>query len=311
MSVVSVIAATAQRRRGLPPLSGALLAVVFWGISFVATKAALRELSPITLVTTRFVMGSVLLAGMLVTQRQPLMPPRTYWRSLALMGFIGIFVHMLLQSYALTRTTAVRTGWLIGLIPIWSALLAVVFLREKLGVMKLAGLVVGFLGAAVVVTRGRFDASFFALPTTFGDALILVSTLNWAIYTVLGHGTIRGLGAARATAAVMAIGTAMLLPLFVLTRGWREYAHLTPGGIGAVVFLGIGCSGLAYMWWYAALEHIEASKVATLLYLEPLVTLAAAVALLHEEVGLATVVGGLVVMAGVALVQRAPSGKRA
>jgi drug/metabolite transporter (DMT)-like permease len=299
------------RPRGLPPRLAALLAIIFWGISFVATKAALRELPPISLITTRFVMGSVLLHAMLAARREPLLPPRAHWGALALMGFIGVFVHMLLQSYALTRTTAVRTGWLIGLIPIWSALLAVVFLRERMGPMKLAGLALGFLGAAVVVTRGRFDASFFALPSTPGDLLILVSTLNWAIYTVLGHGTIRALGSARATAAVMAAGTLMLLPLFVVTAGWRPLTHLSPVGIGAVLFLGLGCSGLAYLWWYAALERIETSKVATFLYLEPLVTLAAAVVLLHEEVGLATVLGGLIVLAGVALVQRAPAGKRA
>ncbi|MFI5370502.1 MAG: DMT family transporter [Candidatus Eisenbacteria bacterium] len=300
----------ATRPRGLPPRLAALMAIVFWGISFVATKAALRELPPIALITTRFVMGTVLLHVMLAARGEPLAPPRRYWRSLALMGFIGVFVHMLLQSYALTRTTAVRTGWLIGLIPIWSALLSVVFLRERLGPVKLVGLALGFLGAAVVVTRGRFDASLFALPSTTGDLLILISTLNWAIYTVLGHGTIRAIGSARATAAVMAAGTLMLLPLYVATAGWRPLVHLSPTGIIAVVFLGLGCSGLAYLWWYAALERVEASKVAAFLYLEPLVTLAAAVAWLHEEVGLATVLGGLIVLAGVALVQRAPAGKR-
>jgi len=283
---------------------GALLAVVFWGISFVATKSALRELTPIALITGRFVMGSVLLTAMLAARREPLLPPRGHWPALALMGFVGVFVHQLLQSYGLTRTTAVRTGWLIGLIPIWSALLAVVFLRERLGAMKLTGLVIGFAGAAIVVTRGHLGAGQLALPGTLGDLLILASTLNWAIYTVLGHGTIRGIGSTRATAAVMSFGTLLLLPLFVHAHAWREFATLSPAGIGALLFLGIGCSGLAYRWWYGALERTEASKVATLLYLEPLVTLAAAVVLLREEVGIATVLGGLVVLAGVALVQR-------
>lgn len=63
--------------------------------------------------------------------------------------------------------------------------------------------------------------------------------------------------------------------------------------------------GLGYLFWYGALEKVEASQVAALLYLEPLVTLAAAVALLGEPVRLLTVLGGALVLAGVLLVQRA------
>ena len=76
-----------------------------------------------------------------------------------------------------------------------------------------------------------------------------------------------------------------------------------------MLFLGIGASGLGYLFWYGALERIEASRVAAFLYLEPLVTLAAAVVLLGESVTLEAVAGGLLLLAGVAVVQRAPAGK--
>jgi drug/metabolite transporter (DMT)-like permease len=203
----------------------------------------------------------------------------------------------------------VRTGWLIGLIPIWSAILAALFLRERFGPLKLAGLVLGFLGAVIVVTRGRLDPRLFALPSTRGDLLVLASTLNWAFYTILSTGTIRRVGSVMATTGSMFFGALFFLPLFLWHRGWTEYAHLTPVGVLAVAFLGLGCSGVAYLLWYSALGATDAGKVSAFLYLEPLVTLAAAVALLGEEVGVATVVGGLVVMAGVALVQRAPAAK--
>ncbi len=99
----------------MPPRLGALLAVIMWGISFVATKTALRELSPTTLIFTRFAIGSVVLLAFV---RE--LPPRESWLSLALMGFIGVFVHQMLQSYALTLTSAIHTGWLIAITPIWS-----------------------------------------------------------------------------------------------------------------------------------------------------------------------------------------------
>src|SRR2546425_1060664 len=171
----------------MPPRLGAFLAIVFWGLSFVATKAALRELSPITLIATRFALGLALL---------------------------------------------------------------LVLLRAQ---------------------GGRLGAAGLAVPATRGDLLILASTLNWAIYSVLGHPVLKRLGATRATAGALLFGWLMLLPLFVVRGGWREYAGLSLAGGGAGLFLGIACSGLGYLFWYGALEKGPASAGAALPYLEPLV----------------------------------------
>jgi drug/metabolite transporter (DMT)-like permease len=98
----------------------------------------------------------------------------------------------------------------------------------------------------------------------------------------------------------------MVLPWFAARQGWRELPGLSPTAWAAIAFLGIACSGLGYLFWYGALEQVDASQVASLLYLEPLVTLAAAVWLLGEPVWVTTVAGGVLVLAGVALVQRGP-----
>lgn len=283
-----------------------LLAVVFWGISFVATKAALRELSPPTLIFLRFALGVVLLVSLARLRGDRILPPRQNWLMLALMGFIGVFVHQLLQSFGLTMTTATETGWLIGLIPLWSAVLSALVLHERFGWMKLIGLGGGFAGAALVVSKGHVGG-LLHLPSTRGDFLVLLSTINWAVYTVLGRKTLKALGPLRATAGMMLAGTLMLAPLFAWTQGWQELPGLSPAGWGAVLFLGIACSGLGYLFWYGAIEKIEASRVSSFLYIEPFVTLLAAFFLLHESVQAVTIVGGLLVLSSVYLLQRAPS----
>ncbi|HET8647758.1 MAG TPA: DMT family transporter, partial [Vicinamibacteria bacterium] len=146
-----------------------------------------------------------------------------------------------------------------------------------------------------------------ALPSTRGDLIILLSTFNWAFYSVMGRGTLRTLGAARATAAAMVAGLALLAVPFVASGAWRELGRLSPVGWLAVAFLGICCSGLGYLFWFGALDTLEASRVGALLYLEPLVTLAAGAALLGESVAATTLAGGALLLAGVALVQFAPS----
>jgi drug/metabolite transporter (DMT)-like permease len=279
----------------------AFVAVVFWGISFVATKAALGEVSPVTLIGLRFFIGAILL---LLLVRE--VPPRREWPSLALMGFVGVFVHQMLQSYALTMTSASSTGWLIGLTPIWSAVLSALVLKERFGGWKVAGLLLGFGGALLVVTRGDFSASVFRRPSTTGDLMILISTLNWAVYSVLGHRTIRRMGPRRATSGAMLFGALMLAPFFLARRSWTEIPRLTNVGWAAVVFLGVGCSALGYLFWYGALERIEVSRVAALLYAEPLITFAAAVLLLGEQVSGTIIAGGFLVLAGVLISQYAP-----
>lgn len=280
-----------------------MAAIVLWGISFVATKAALREVSPVTLVFTRFALGVAVLFLILKLRREALLPPRDAWPMLALMGFVGIFLHQMLQAHGLTLTTAVRTGWLIGLIPIWSAVLAAFFLGETFGGRKIVGLLLGAAGALLVITRGELSTGVLALPATRGDFLILASTLTWAVYTILGRDTLTRLGSARATSAAMFAGWALLIPFFLGASGWLEYRSLSSTGVLAIVFLGVGCSGLGYLFWYAALERIDASQVAAFLYLEPLVTLGAAVVLLGESVAVSTIAGGLLVLAGVLIVQ--------
>lgn len=279
----------------------AFLAVVFWGISFVATKAVLREISPVTLIAVRFAIGALVLLAIV---RE--LPPRREWKALALMGFVGVFIHQMLQSFALTMTSASSTGWLIGLCPIWSALLSAILLRERFGGWKILGLLAGFAGALLVVTRGDFSPAVFGRPSTMGDLLILLSTVNWAIYSVIGHRTIRTLGPRRATSGAMLFGAAMLLPFFVATRGWNEIPRLSLAGWGALLFLAVGCSALGYLFWYGALERIEVSRVAALLYAEPLVTFAAAVLLLGERVSGHVIAGGILVLAGVLIAQYAP-----
>jgi drug/metabolite transporter (DMT)-like permease len=295
-------------RSRIAPRAGALVAVVLWGLSFVATKAALREIPPLTLITTRFAMGAVLLLAIVLARRDAAarVPPRREWGWILLLGLVGVTVHQMLQSYALTMTTAVRTGWLIGLTPIWSAILAVMVLKERLGPVAVAGLALGFAGAVLIVTRGDLGGASWALPSTRGDLLILASTLNWAVCTVISREPVRRMGGLTTIAWSILAGWLLLLPFVLAAHGAEPLARLSPRGWGAVLFLGLGCSGLAYALWYGALEHIEASRISALLYLEPLVTFAAAVALLGEPVGVATVAGWALVLLGVVLVERTP-----
>lgn len=280
-------------------LFGALIAIVIWGVSFVATRIALTELSPATLVFTRFAISTVILLAVTRAAR----PPSRMVPTLAFMALIGIFMHQMLQAWGLTMTTAISTGWLIGIIPIWTAVLSRWHLQEPLSGRTIAGLALSFGGALLIVTNGEISHESIALPSTTGDLLVFLSTFTWAIYSVAGRSALRELGPSRATANVITLGTLMLLPLLVINRGWEEWSHVSPTGWIAVAFLGVGSSAIGYILWFAALDRLPTARVASLLYLEPIVTLIAAAAILGEEIRPVTTTGGILVLVGVAIVQ--------
>ncbi len=90
---------------------------------------------------------------------------------------------------------------------------------------------------------------------------------------------------------------------FFAVQGWREIPQLTGGGWAALVFLGIACSGLAYIFWYDALQTLPASQVGAFLYIEPLVTAVGAALMIGEPVTWASLLGGAIIIAGVWMVQ--------
>jgi drug/metabolite transporter (DMT)-like permease len=285
-----------------------LFAVLAWGASFIATKVALREVLPVTIVWLRFAMGVAILWGVVLARRQFRPVPAREVGYLALLGFLGITFHQWLQSNALVTTQANTTAWIVATTPVFMALLGWLVLGETLGPVHLAGIGLATLGVLLVVTGGDLAALARGRFGTVGDALVLISAPNWAVFSILSR---RGLGRyppALMMAYVMALGwlfTSALVALDPGPAGLPQVGNLSAAGWLAVLFLGVACSGLAYVFWYDALERISAARVGAFLYLEPLAAVVVAALVLGEPVVAAALVGGGAILAGVWLVNRA------
>ncbi len=288
----------------------ALAAALFWGASFVATKAALREIQPITLITLRFGFGVIVLAFAVWRLRMVRwVGPRDLFL-LAVLGLISITIHQGLQATGLLFTSASSMAWLVALNPVFTAILAWMFLSEPFSAAKVLGLIIAFAGALAVVTKGVVSPETLHLPSTTGDLLALASALNWAIFSVASKPLLKRLPPTLMMAYIMLIGWLSILPFFVGTGGWMEIGRLTLGGWSALLFLGIVCSGVAYIFWYDALAQIDASQVAAFIYIEPLVTVVVAAVVLNEAFTIASFIGGVTILVGVYLVNR-PAPRRA
>ena len=282
----------------------ALFAVIVWGASFIATKVALQDISPITIVWLRFLMGVLILGLTVILQKQFALPARKEWTYFALLGFLGITFHQWLQSNGLQTSEAGTTAWIVATTPVFMALLGWFLLREKLGWVKISGILLAFVGVLVVVSKGNFASISIGRLGAPGDVLILVSAVNWAVFSALSRRGLKSHHPSLMMFYVMSFGWLLTSLLFIPTNGLAEVGNLTVDGWAAVTFLGIFCSGLAYIAWYDALKALTTAQTGVFLYIEPLVAVVVAFFILGEAITFVSLLGGAIIIFGVWLVNR-------
>ncbi|MEN4013845.1 MAG: DMT family transporter [Chloroflexota bacterium] len=281
-----------------------LFAVAAWGASFIATKIALREMEPVSIVWTRFGIGVLILWLAVRLRGRVALPGARDLAYFALLGGLGITFHQWLQSTGLITAQATTTAWIIASTPVFMALLGRIFFGERLGARGVAGIGLAGLGVLMVVSAGDWRALALGQFGAPGDLLILISAPNWAVFSALSRDGLRRYPAARMMLFVMGFGWLFSSLFFFTGGGLNDLAQLSADGWGALLFLGVACSGLAYIFWYDALQALPSAQVGTFLYLEPLVTVAVAGVMLDEPITAAALLGGAVILLGVWLVNR-------
>ena len=296
----------------------ALFAVIVWGASFIATKIALREASPMFIVWIRFGIGVIILAFYAAARKEFELISLKDLGYFALLGFLGITFHQWLQANGLLTAQATTTAWIVATIPVFIALLGWAVLKERLGFMHVLGIVVAALGVLLVVTRGDLHSLTHGEFGTRGDILVLISAPNWAVFSVLSRRSLKNHSPTNMMLYVMFCGWIFTTVVMLAEGYFFGAAHtisfgdaasrLSQSGWIAILFLGVFCSGFAYIFWYDALKQIQAARLGTLLYIEPIVAVVVAAIFLYEVLLWATILGGGLILLGVWIVNR-PSKK--
>jgi len=282
---------------------GALGAIIFWGFSFIATKIALKEIHPFMLLTLRYAISALLLFLFQYQRDKTFLKRFAYrdWVYIVILASVGVSGFGLLQAYGLIYTSAIHTGWIIAINPILITVAARFFLDETITARKIAGILLGFMGIFLIITKGVVSFSVFRFASTFGDLLVFASAIAWTIFTIGGKGFLSRFNPLSSTTAIMISGFLLILPLGIFMGGWGNLFRLSPLAWMGVLFLGIFCSGLGYLFWYSALEKKDSGSVGMYIYLEPFITLIGAFFFLDEPIYWSALLGGAMTLAGVYL----------
>ena len=294
-----------MEKRNPVPIIKVTFAVIMWGASFIATKVALRDVSPATVIWTRFLLGFLVIGTVVALRRDFVLPPKRDVAYFALLGFVGIAFHQWLQATGLQTASASTTSWIVATTPIFMALLGWIFLREALGWLHIFGIGLATLGVLLVITKGDFSMLGFERSGMPGNLYILLSAPNWAVFSLLSRRGLARYPAARMMLYVMGFGWLFSSVMLFSGPGLSEIALLTLDGWMGILFLGVFCSGVAYIFWYDGLQSASMSQVGALIYLEPLVTVIVAALMLDERILPVAMLGGLAILIGVYLVDHA------
>lgn len=273
----------------------ALITILIWGTTFIATKVLLRSFNPVTILLTRFVIGYLALLiwkpGLLhIAER------KQEWLFVGA-GFSGITIYYLLENMALTQTTASNVGIIVTVSPFLTALLSMWFLNAKRPTIWFyVGFVVAISGVILISDPG----SAAGQGSLAGDGLALLACLAWAIYSVLTTkiGELN-LNVIQSTRHVFFYGLIFMLPIayglgFHLNLAtWQQ-----PENWGNFLFLGIGACALCFVTWNLAVKRLGTVASSVYIYLVPVITLIFSVILLHEPLTVSLMIGAALTLAG-------------
>ncbi len=278
-----------------------LLTVIFWGLSFVATKMALQYLTPVEIIALRLLLGApVLYLIVLFNKIDIKFKPADYLLILTASFILGL--HFLIQAIGLQYTSATNTAWLVATIPVFIAILSALFLKEKLSTPKIGGIALATFGVILLVSEGKL-ASLGWLHSV-GDWIILSSSITWGTYTILTRNITRTYNPLAVSLSILIVPTLLLNAYSAYTTPITKILDLPANIIIALIFLGVFCLGLAHWFWLEGLSRKGATEVGVYIFIEPVVTTIAAIPILNEQLTIFTILGAILIIGGVYIVQR-------
>lgn len=284
--------------RPRPPASAYAAAVGMtfaFGMSFVATKYALRGFEPLLVALLRFVLAGAILWVLLCLRREREPVTRRDLGRLALMGFVSLTVYFSFENTGIARTSASQAAILIATIPIFVAVLNVFTLREPMAARQWTGVVLSFVGIAALVSFGGQSSG----GSVGGDLLVLAASLSAAVYSIMARSLLLTRSALSVTTYQNLFGAAFMLPLALVEAALVGVRRPTADAVGGVLFLTVVCSVTAYLLLNYAFRFIEASRLSVFINLTPIVGVGFAFLVLGERFTGAQAAAAAVVVLGV------------
>jgi len=274
--------------------AAAMLATFLWASAFPATRYALQYYSPVSLMVMRFTAASVTL-GIVGVIKGISLPKLKDIPMFVASGLTGVFLYSYLFNTGSVSVPAGVSSFIIASSPVFTLLLTRVFLKEIVKPLCWIGVLISFLGLAVVTLTQTTEFSF-----DIGVILVILAALSSGTYSTIMRVLTKTYTALEATTYTIITGT--LGTLLFLPTAIREIPNSNLSVNLVVIFMGVFPAAVAYLAWsYALAKAKKTAHVTVFSYLIPLISALLAYVWLRETLSIYTLIGGLVIIGGMLL----------
>lgn len=274
-----------------------MLALLTWSSSYAITRTVVASMPPVLFAFLRFGIAWIILLIIFYARPNRVRESiRGKWVPVGTLALSGVTLYYICFNFSLQRTSAAVGALIQGFIPVSTALLAAVFLKEKIKPLQVLAIIIAVLGVVLIGFANPSTATH--TNSRWGNMLMIAAVLCWAIYTVVSK-KYASLDPLWLITWLAGMGTLLLLPAVIYERWQQPWPPISLGGWTAILYMAVFPSALGYLWYNSALQHIPASQAGVWVNLDPVLGALIAVIFLGEQVHLWQIAGALLTMAGV------------
>jgi drug/metabolite transporter (DMT)-like permease len=277
-----------------------MLAAIFWGANYAATKYAAEFMPPLLVVAFRFLVGGALVSCLLLALKPAdRIAPRELL-PVAGLGCLYVAVGQGTFTLGIHLTSAANTGLIFATSPVWGLLLGSMLGLERPTRRGILGVGLSLVGVGIVFYEGlSADSASLA-----GDALVLASAMTFGAYTVFSIPMLRRHSPLAVAAYSLLFGGLVVFAFSVPLLPELDWRNVGVGAWAAVVFSGVFATAFAFAAWQVGIGRIGANRVLVYQYLITLTGVTSGIAFFGESLGIEKLVGGAVILIGVYLARR-------
>jgi drug/metabolite transporter (DMT)-like permease len=261
---------------------------LLWGVPYLFIRIAVGEVSPVFVAWSRLVIAAALLLPF-AAYRGSLRKALARWRWVLLLGAYYMALAWTLIPTAERVLPSSLTAIMIAAVPIIVALINM--RRERPAPLRIAGLALGFAGVAALVGLdvGVHPSQLFAV------ACLIVVLICYASGPVMTSRKLSGIDSVAVSALAAAFATAILTPIVVFQLPSRLPS---PAVLWSLAALGVLCSAVALVAWFFLIQQAGPGRATVVIYINPVIAVLAGVVVLHEHIGVVSVLGMVMILAG-------------
>jgi drug/metabolite transporter (DMT)-like permease len=278
-----------------------VLTMLFWGGTFIAGRSLAATVHPFAAAFLRFAIAAMVLLFVLYRKNGyfPGVSKRTFLLILCL-SLTGVFSYNLFFFWGLKMIDASRASVIIANNPVFIALFASLFFRERLGWVKSFGVPISVAGAVIAISQGDI-VGLFSGGLGIGDLMILGCVLSWVSFSLIGKLVIASIPPLVAITYSSTIGALFLLVPAIAANLFQSVGTYRPVDWFWLVFLGAFGTALGFVWYYEGIERIGATRAGLFINLVPISAIIMAFFLLGEPISGSLLIGISLVLSGVYL----------